>query len=142
MSIQQKRLDDLRRAAEIHVDLAKKSFKYHFDYSEESVAFLDQMIDELWGEEQPVMVEAMVHVFGAYLGEVIVRRLHGAWVENEEGDIQIELHLADGSKMIANVFSKTLKRFNNGMEDSLGYYYQGLKRLLQEGLPGLRSDHE
>ena len=127
-------LNELKRIAQIHVDTAKQISGLDFDYSEASMALLDPMIEENWGENPPTQLESIVKIIGAYIGEVIVRHLQGQWAEGD-GRWVVEFPLPDGSIGKANVFYKTQNRFTNGMEDSLGYYYQMIKRMHEEGMP-------
>ncbi len=135
MPIPQEILNELQRLAQIHVDTAKRISGLDFDYSEESVALLDPMIEQNWGITPPVQLESIVQIIGAYLGEAIVRNLHGQWAGGD-GRWVVELTIPDGSKVQANVFYKTHKRLTNGMEDSLGYYYHMMKQIQEQGMPG------
>src|SRR3989442_1713878 len=87
---------ELKRRAEIQVDTAKKIAGIELDYSETSVALLDKMIDDLWGRNPPNAMDSMVALFGAYLGEVVVRQLDGRWAE-KEGGWAVDFELPDGS---------------------------------------------
>ncbi len=138
MATSQEILNELKRLAQIYVDTSKSISGLDFDYSEASIALLDPMIEENWGAKPPVQLEAVVQIIGAYIGEVISRNLHGQWIENNNGRWVVEIIATDGSKMEANVFYKTQKRLTNGMEDSLGYYYQMMKQMQEKGMPGER----
>lgn len=134
MPIPQEIQDELKRLAQIHVDTAKQISGLDFDYSEASIALLDPMIENNWGAEVPSQLDAMVQIIGAYVGEVIVRNLQGEWAQ-ADGRWVVEFAIPHGSTANANVFYKTHNRFINGMEDSLGYYYQMMKKMKQEGTP-------
>ena len=128
MAPHQSTLDTLKKYADIHVQSAQQTFGLTLDYSESSVALLDQMIDSGWKGEQPENLAGVVGFFGAYLGEVVVRQLNGAWEENNEV-FQVRIPLHNGDTGTASVFDKVKNRFLNGPSDSLVFFYQSLKRL-------------
>ncbi len=123
---------ELKRRAEVQVNMAKQISGVDLDYSEASVAKLDAIIEDSWGGQVPGQLDAMVEIFGAYLGEVFVRQLNGHWAE-QEGNWVVDFSLPDGSIAHTNVFSKVRKRFMNGPEDSLGYYFHAVQKMQKEG---------
>ena len=52
--------------------------------------------------------------------------LSGEWVE-VEGTVGVKFE-----SIVAYPFSKIQKRFENGMQDSVTFYYRALKKLLAE----------
>ena len=129
-------LGELKRLAQIHVDTSKRIAGLDFDYSAASMNLLDPMIESSWGANPPTQLDAIVQIFGAYLGEVLVRTLDGRWAE-KDGRWVVEISLPNGDTAQANVFYKVQKRFENGMEDSLGYYYAVMKKVHEEGMPAV-----
>jgi hypothetical protein len=125
---------ELKRRARIQVDTAKELSGIDLDYSEDSITKLDNIISNAWNGQVPQQLDAMIEMFGAYLGEVLSRNIDGRWTL-KEGTWMIDFPLPDGSVGSANVFGKVRKRFMNGMEDSLGYYMQMLRKAHQEGFP-------
>jgi|SRR5947209_7868534 len=106
--------------AEKHRELAKTVFDLDLDYTAESIPKLDQMIEEGWPKTPPADLDGVVLAFGSYLGESI-RHLHGGdWCYSEANGIHFDVANRD-IKIFP--FSKVKKRFLNGDEDSLGYFY-------------------
>lgn len=89
------------------VRMAADEFEADLDYSPESIQMVDQLLaefaeefpsgDDLPAGEQPEMEEAIATVsslFGAYVGEVMRRKLGGSWrlEESSEGAL-VSLHV-------------------------------------------------
>lgn len=129
----------IQHIADVQVNTAKDLMQIDLDYSLASARKLDELIEKAWGGTVPTLLEQMVQGFGAYLGEIFVRHLGGAWREND-GRWVVRLTMVDGSMADANVFAKVHKRFLNGMEDSLGYYATSLQKMQKEGVPGGNRD--
>lgn len=94
------------------------------DYTVESLQRLDQFITENFepagtkpvGETLPVGI-------GCYMGEVIIRHLGGHWNENGEPEIN-----NIGPVEAIYPIDKAIKRFKNGKEDSLAWYYHSVAK--------------
>jgi hypothetical protein len=122
----------LRRIPDIadqHVETVRNIFGEELDYSEESIAQLDKIIQKGWPDRPPAMLEPTVVTFGAYLGETIRRNIGGEW-----GFAESEGYYLDGVGEKAKIFpfAKVTKRFKNGEEDSLEFYYKAIKHTLEE----------
>lgn len=115
----------LGRYAQIHIDTAKQAFAIDLDYTEASILKLDGMIEQGWSDQPPAALDQMVLLFGSFLGEAMCQTLGGAWVRSDDGTIGVRV----GEATIM-VFTKIKKRFLNGPEDSISYYYQGVKTML------------
>lgn len=98
------------------------------DYSVESLQRLDQFISEHFDNNSSKEVgEALLLRTGSYLGEVIVRHLGGHW--NEQGQPEInDVGLID----VIYPLEKAQKRFQNGKEDSLAWYYHSIAKQAYE----------
>jgi hypothetical protein len=126
--------DFLQRIPDIadqHVETVRNIFGEELDYSEESIEKLDEIINKGWSGRTPAMLEPTVVAFGAYLGEAIRRNIGGEW-----GFAENEGYYLDKVGEKAKIFpiAKVTKRFKNGEEDSLGFYYQAIKDTLSEDL--------
>jgi hypothetical protein len=111
--------------AQIHINTTKKAFGVDLDFNEESILKLDEIIEQAWPDQPPVMIDNTIALFGSFLGEAIRRVLGGEWVENDGG---WGVKIGDGTLM---VFVKVKKRLLNGLEDSISYYYQGVKAMVK-----------
>lgn len=79
--------DRMTKVAAICVSLARKHFGETLDYSPESLAVVDRIILSGWGTdgiENPST--DLTSVFGAYVGEIVVRRTRGRWVSGFSDD--------------------------------------------------------
>ena len=107
-----------------------------FDYSEESVAQLDDWADQLWDPAGPRPGEAELDSYsklmGAYLGEVIVRHIGGRWIWAKDPK-QPAVELEAGKNAL--VLNKAYKRQLNGRSDSFADFYAAARQLSREGLP-------
>lgn len=98
------------------------------DYSVESLQRLDQFISEHFdGNSSQEVGETLLLRVGSYLGEVIIRHLGGHW--NEDGRPEVnEVGLLD----VIYPLEKAQKRFQNGKEDSLAWYYHSIAKQAYE----------
>lgn len=126
----QKIIAQIPEFAESQRRIASDVFNANLDYSAESIAKLDGIIADGWPDEPPVLLEEMVMAFGSYFGETI-RRVHGG---NWRYDTKHGLHFEVGGIKIFP-FTKVRKRFLNGTEDSLGYFYSFIRAELAKGQP-------
>jgi hypothetical protein len=109
-----------------------------FDYSESSVAALDEWADRLWDPAGPRPGEAELDsnskLMGAYLGEVIIRNLGGKWVfKKGEGMAQPAVEMASGQT--AWVLNKAYKRQLNGRADAFTDFFLAARRLAESPTP-------
>lgn len=116
--------------AENCVDHAKILTSDILDYTPESLAIVDKMITKGWGGEAPALIDPMVVIFGSYVGETIRRKHGGKWVHSEEsGYALVEI---DGRDFKAFPFNKVHKRFSEGEDDSVAFFYEALKHTLEK----------
>lgn len=115
--------------AEMHVSMSKDNFEVALDYSAESLTAIDEIIAKHW-EEPPIMLDQVVLTFGAYVGETIRRQLGGAWMFDEERGYTLADLGGTGTRIYP--FSKVQKRFTNGEEDSIAFFYQAICKLVAD----------
>lgn len=93
------------------------------DYSPESLALVDRVIDGLRrGRPQATTLSRTLLTLGAYTGEVLVRTTGAAWVEFDAEQRAIfgqpfGIRTPDGR--LWNPLGKAVKRYENGSRDSL-----------------------
>ena len=108
--------------------VAREEWDTRLDYTRRSLAALDEQIDSLReegldGEE----AAEMLFVFGCYLGEVLVRRLGGAWVADRALGLRdvspwpMVVALPDGSSWDA--IGKAYKRLELGDSEYLPAFF-------------------
>jgi len=120
---------EIAAIAEKHVAMSKDTFDVVLDYSVESLGLIDEIISNNW-DEPPIMLDQMVVMFGAYVGETLRRRYGGSWEYDEEHGYALT-GLADKDVRVFP-FAKTHKRFTNGEGDSLAFYHEALSKLIDD----------
>jgi hypothetical protein len=121
---------DMKRLADEFVGLMGE-FDWQLDYSEQSVQTLEEMIERQFVDWRPwrsgkvakknLPVASLV---GAYLGEVMIRNIGSRWGWMPEFDVAA-VQLPSGTW--TSPPAKAQKRFVNGKEDDLVFYYEALK---------------
>ena len=121
---------DLQRLADDFVR-SMRDFEWELDYSEQSIRMLEEMIDRQFADWRPwrsgkvakknLPIASLV---GAYLGEVMIRHVGGHWGWMPDFDVAA-VQLPSGTW--TSPPAKAQKRFLNGKEDDLVFYYEALK---------------
>ena len=121
---------DMRRLADEFVGLMR-DLDWELDYSEQSVGMLEEMIERQFEDWRPwrngkvakknLPIASLV---GAYLGQVMIRHLGGHWGWMPDFDVAA-VQLPSGTW--TSPPAKAQKRFLNGKEDDLAFYYEALK---------------
>jgi hypothetical protein len=101
------------------------------DFSVESLADVDELM-VAWHDAGATgeSMATSVYLFGCYLGEVIIRRHGGSWLETagttyeQKSRFPVLLELPSGS--ICNPLGKASKLLDNGPEDGLLFYYRAI----------------
>jgi hypothetical protein len=115
-----------------HADLCVQSARdvsgVVLDYSVESLELLDDIIESF--RESGVtagQVAETLFTFGCYVGEVFVRNSNGKWRKAEETSFgqyaSFPMIVQLGLDNFVNPIGKVFKRFKNGKEDYLPYFY-------------------
>jgi hypothetical protein len=104
----------------------KKGFGLDLDYSDESVFRLDSPFFQSWEDEKTIF-ESTMRV-GSYLGELLIKRLGGKWIEEtyEQGvNPLISLPREDGYTTLSP-FSIVHQRLKEGPKISIAQFYWDL----------------
>ena len=115
-----------RLAADV-VAMVREGAKIRLDYTPESLALLDRIIDGIRRERPPTEAVTRTLIgFGAYTGAVLVRAAGAEWVDFDPGQRDIfgqpfGIRTPDGR--VWNPLGKAVKRYQNGPEDSLRLFY-------------------
>jgi hypothetical protein len=118
-----------RDHAQIAVGLAREEYDAGLDFSPGSLDVVDSLVDSLReeGVDGEGAAEALF-VFGCYLGEVMVRRLGGAWVSTARSPLRgvspwpMVVALPDGSAWDA--IGKAYKRLELGDSEYLPAFFE------------------
>jgi len=117
--------------AEVAVAAVKDLEDIALDYSPESLAVIDRIIQSFRAEGSTESdVKETIFSFGCYAGEVLVRATQGRWCESKDvmsADLAemfpfMVVQLPNGKAW--NPIGKAFKQLANGSEDSLEYFYQ------------------
>lgn len=125
------------KIAQLCATLVEKHFGESLNFSPESIAILDRVIVSGWGEDvSPDQVPVNVRVsFGAYIGEILVRRTPGRWVSgfSDEEPATI-LFLDSDDTMLASVspFLLISEKFTNMYRFDLSIAWAALQQQLTE----------
>lgn len=100
------------------------------DFSVETLKFIDNFLQQFKDEGLTVNDFAeTIFVAGCYVGQVMIQNNEAEWIKQENANLPngitmmpIVIKLKNGT--ITDPISKSFKRFYNGSEDSLEYYYQ------------------
>lgn len=120
------------------VKTAREIFEVELDFTAESIKTLDKMIEEGWktpmGEKEAYEFSMSILSLGSYLGETIIKNIGGNWQVDQDENNPVEKMLTAKIINLGKIaeiypFGKTFKRFTNGKEDSLVFYYSSLKRI-------------
>jgi hypothetical protein len=120
----------MKRLADEFVGLMR-DLDWELDFSEQSVQTLAEMIEQQFGDWRPWRRGEVAKknvpsasLVGAYLGEVVIRHRGGHWGWMPEFDVAA-VQLPSGTW--TSPPAKAQKRFLNGKEDDLVFYYEALR---------------
>jgi hypothetical protein len=110
--------------------LTRKYFVVELNYSEESLEELERVIDDyriaMPDGDSSETVTLLARVWGAYLGEVLRRRLDGEWIEaSEEPDETAAIRV--GERTIQPILHLR-RRLEAGNEHDVWRFYQSLRK--------------
>jgi hypothetical protein len=109
------------------VAMAREGARVRLDYTPESLALVDRVIVSIRREKPPAAaITPTILGFGAYTGEVLVREAAAVWVDFDPGQRDtfgqsFGIRSSDGR--VWNPLGRAIKRYENGMEDSLRLFY-------------------
>jgi hypothetical protein len=127
--------DRMHKLAAICASVGRHAFGEDFDFSVESIALLDRAITAGWGEMGNTSVAADVLLsFGAYLGEVLVRRTRGRWVSGwTEEEPATVLFLGPKDETVnVSPFLLVREKFDNMYTFDLAIAFTALEQKLKE----------
>ena len=85
-------LDDLTQAiiehADKHVGVSRDVLGLNFDFSENSLAQVDEAISKFHSDGN--LLDSTILGYGSYVGEIIRRNLGAVWVQDERGVASLE----------------------------------------------------
>jgi hypothetical protein len=119
--------------ADLIVPVAREVSRANLDYSPSSLGEVDRIIENFRKEGLRVeQVAETLFSFGCYVGEVFVRHAGGCWREAGETSMGkfagAPLVVQTGPADFCNPIDKVFKRFENGAEDDLTYFWNVFRR--------------
>ncbi|MEO5928840.1 MAG: hypothetical protein ABIR47_02800 [Candidatus Kapaibacterium sp.] len=126
--------DRMHKLAAICASLGKRVFAEDFDFTVESIARLDRAIMTGWGESDEDINPQVLFSFGAYVGEVLVRRTRGRWVSGmTESDPATVLFLGPNDDTVSvSPFMMVREKFDNMYKFDLSIAFTALEQKLKE----------
>jgi hypothetical protein len=109
------------------------------DFSEESVEILEEILEQ-YHQSMPKGLKKLFvkgipeekigeisDIFGAYVGEVMIKHFGGEWRESNRYKNAIALYSADGTEIYPS--AKVYNRILDGKGNNIWIYYHSLKEL-------------
>ncbi|HLA35852.1 MAG TPA: DUF3806 domain-containing protein [Rhodocyclaceae bacterium] len=115
--------------SEMCIGAAKQMTGRTLDYSAESIALIESIIDQFRMDGAPTknLSNTLVSM-GCYLGEIFVRQQKGTWVWAADTPMKevcaAPFLIQTGPTSFCNPIDKVSKRMENGEEDSLEFFYE------------------
>lgn len=127
--------DRMRKLAGIVAAIGARVWTEPFDFTLESIAVVDRAIASGWPDDAPDPDENVVMAFGAYVGEVLVRRTRGHWVTGfTDEDPASVLMLTPGDEETVNFspFLLVREKFADPSRFDLVMAFTALEQKLKE----------
>jgi hypothetical protein len=125
---------EAKQMAARFVDLIQRKFEVTLNYSPETLAAVDLIVDKIKATGVSESDgSGMIYSVGCYVGEVFVRHAGGEWRPTAELGMQqvcswpVAISMPSGAGV--NPIGKAFKRFRNGDADSLAFFYKSTLRL-------------
>ena len=121
-------IEQFKSTAEEFIQEVRPISRSDFGYTQESVEWLEGYIERLRQSGQFPDDAAkfnLICIFGSFLGECIIHCYGGAWVQRDEGWC-VEFR----SNTYVLPFSKVAKQFDNGLEDSIGWFFRAIPKFI------------
>jgi hypothetical protein len=89
-------------------------------YDADSIKFIEGFIERNKGNFEKEESQGLINSLGSFLGQCIIENYGGQWqLDNEAGSVAVVFD----DKNKAYPFAKVSKQFENGLEDSVYYFY-------------------
>jgi hypothetical protein len=124
--------------AEMAVPWVLKTYGVQLDYSVFSLKQVDGILDDLRQTEKFDALQPVLFSIGCYVGEVFVRHGDGKWRTTADVGMAavatspIVVEMPDGRG--CNPVGKVYKRFQNGPEDNIAWFYHVMTEVPAEKL--------
>jgi hypothetical protein len=136
---QQEFIDDSTANAERIVESFNEKYDGAFDYSEESLVALDELLDNFadFGDEMDEeMREDLIAQAGSYIFEVARRNFGGKYFWYDQLDQPLLVTGLPNFEISLVAFDKVKMRIENGQEDNIPYFFKGYSDRVRQAKPG------
>lgn len=126
--------DRMHKLAALCASIGRRAFAEDFDFTVESIVRVDRAITAGWGEDDRDRDPDVLLSFGAYVGEVLVRRTRGRWVSGlTDADPASVLFLAPNNETVSvSPFLLVREKFDNIYRFDLSIAFTALEQKLKE----------
>lgn len=126
--------DRMPKLAAICASIGRRVFAEDFDFTVESISRLDRAIMTGWGDSEGEHNPDVLLSFGAYVGEVLVRRTRGRWVSGlTESDPAAVFFLGPNNETVSvSPFLLVREKFDNMYKFDLSIAFTALEQKLKE----------
>lgn len=126
--------DRMHKLAALCASIGRRTFAEDFDFTVESITRVDRAITAGWGEADGEWDADVILSFGAYVGEVLVRRTRGRWVSGlTDADPASVLFLAPNNETVSvSPFLLVREKFDNMYRFDLSIAFIALEQKLKE----------
>ena len=121
---------DFAANGKLLTSLMDQEFKTRWKAEPATLQTMDEFIDREFGLEAPLpALVTTMHLFGSLAGEILRRALGGRWEATQQPGFESGWALVLPGATV-NPLGKAEKRFLNGPGDSLAFFYQSLRVVL------------
>lgn len=114
--------------SEICTEQFKKKFKNKLDYSEKSLIYIDEILEEAHQALLQIKDDEkqwIINIIGSYIFETARRNFGGKYFWYEKGNQPILVTGQPDFEISILAFEKTKGRIENGTEDSIPFFFEG-----------------
>lgn len=101
--------------------------RLELEYDSNSIKFLEGFIERIKINFEKEERDGLITSCGAFLGETIIKNYGGEWEEDSNGVTCIKFD----DKNVAYPFAKVEKQFENGLEDSVYYFFSVIPSIFE-----------
>jgi hypothetical protein len=132
--------DQIRQKAELAVSQFQKRASANLDYSEKSLAKMEELLSEAAeykNQMQEPEVKALVELMGSYILEVAFRKYGGKYFWHEGRNQPVLVVGQPKFKVGIMTFDKVKGRLSGDKGDNIVFFYEGFAASLKNASPGM-----
>lgn len=136
---QQEFINDSTANSERIVESFNEKYDGAFDYSEDSLVALDELLDNFADFAEQLdeeMKEDLIAQAGSYIFEVARRNFGGKYFWYDQLDQPLLVTGLPNFEISLVAFEKVKMRIENGQEDNIPYFFKGYSERVRNAKPG------